>query len=134
MIRRKNQKMFLDVRKQSKKVKILSKLFFQLPIWRQKCRFDNKAANFPPQILRFLSQSRKLFHKVNLMFFSKWFSGHVKFIFDNFVEKFRQSWKNLCSNSILNWKKKLFEKKIHQKVLGRLEYNFDKFDETFFQN
>ena len=95
----------LSVRKKLEKVKILSKLFFQLPIWRQKSRFDIKAAKFPPQIRHFLAPSRKLLHKVHLMFLSKWFSGHVKFIFDNFVEKFRQSWKNLCSVSILNWKK-----------------------------
>ena len=29
----KSKKCFLDVRKKSEKVKILSKLFFQLPIW-----------------------------------------------------------------------------------------------------
>ena len=102
---KKPKKCFLDVRKKSEKVKILSKLFFQLPIWRQKSRFDIKAAKFPPQIRHFLAPSRKLFHKVNLMFLSKWFSGHVKFIFETFVEKFRQSWKTLYSNSILNWKK-----------------------------
>ena len=92
-------------KKKSEKVKFLSKLFFQMPIWRQKSRFDNKAATFPPQIRHFLAQSRKLFHKVNIMFLSKCFSGHVKFIFYNFVEKFRQSWKHLRSNTIVNWKR-----------------------------
>ena len=117
--------------KKSEKVKLLSKLFFQLPIWRQKSRFDNKAANFPPQIRHFLAQSRNLFHKVNLMFLSKCFSGHVNFVFDNFIEKFRKSRKNLRSNTILNWKK-TFWKKNHRKFLGRLECNFDKIDGTFF--
>ena len=125
-IQRKNQKMFPGRPKKIRKCKISFKTILLFAPLEPNCRFDNKAANFPPQIRHFLAQSRKLFHKVNLMFLSKWFSGHVKFIFDNSVEKFRQSWKNLCSNSILIWKKKVFEKIIPQKVLRRLECIFDK--------
>ena len=75
-------------KKNSEKAKFPSKLFFQLPIWRQNSSFINKAAKVPPQIRHFLAQSRKLFHKVNIMFWSKCLTGHMKFNFDNFVENF----------------------------------------------
>ena len=65
----KTKKCSLDVRKRSEKVKFPSKLFFQLPIWRPNSSFINNAAQFPPQIWYFLAQSRKLFHKVNILFF-----------------------------------------------------------------
>ena len=122
----------LDLQKKSEKVKILSQLFFQLPIWRQKRIIDNKAAIFPPQIRHFLAQSRKLFHKVNIMFWSKCLTGHMKFNFDNFVENFFDKGGKIFAQTRYQIEKKAFWKKIHQKVLGRLKCNFDKTDETFF--
>ena len=65
----KTKKCSLDVQKKSEKAKFPSKLFFQLTIWRPNSSFTNKGANFPPQIRHFLAQSRKLFHKVNILFF-----------------------------------------------------------------
>ena len=127
----KNQKGSLDVRKMSKKVKLPSKLFFQLPIWRQNSSFINKAANFLPQIRQFLAQSRKLFHKINIMFWSKCLTGHVKFNFDNFVDNFLTKLEKSSLKLDTKLKKKAFWKKIDQKFLGRLECKFDKTDETF---
>ena len=144
LIQRKNQKKFPGRPKKSQKVKILSKLFFQLPIRRQKCRLDNKAANFPPQIRHFLAQSRKLFHKVNLLFLSMCSSGLLKCLFDDSVEKFRQTSKSFGSKCILddcwnisagssinfawktklNWKTNTFWIKTPQKVLGTLKMQF----------
>ena len=135
-----------------RKIKILSKLFFQLPIRRQKCRFDNKAAKFPPQIRHFLAQSRKLFHKVNILFFWKCSSGHLKCLFDDSVEKFRQSSENFGSKCIfddcwnisagssinfawktkLTWKTNTFLIKTPQKVLGTLKMQFQKKWRNFF--
>ena len=142
----------LDVRKKSEKVKILSKLFLQLPIRRQKCRFYNKAANFPPQIRHFLAQSRKLFHKVNILFLSMCSAGHLKCLFDDSVEKFRQSSKSFGSKCIfddcwnisagssinfawktkLNWKTNTFLIKTPQKVLGTLKMQFQQKRRIFF--
>ena len=105
MIQRKNQTKFPGRPKKSEK-KILSKLFFQLPIRRQKCRFDNAATNFPPQIRHFLAQSRKLFHTVNILFLSTCSSGQLKCLLDDSVEKFRQSLKRFGSKCIFDdcWK------------------------------
>ena len=148
----KTKKCSLDVRKKSEKLKILSKLFFHLPIRRQKCRFDNKAANFPPKNPTFPCPSRKMFRKVNILFLSKWSSGHVKCLFDDSVENFRQSSKSFGSKCIfddcwnisagssinfawktkLNWKTNTFLIKTPQKVLGTLKMQSQQKGRNFF--
>ena len=112
----KTKKWSLDVRKMSKKVKLPSKLFFQLPIWRQNSSFINKAANFLPQIRQFLAQSRKLFHKINIMFWSKCLTGHVKLNFDNFVDNFLTKLEKSSLKLDTKLKKNSFLKKNWSKI------------------
>ena len=74
-------------------------LIKRLQIFRRKIRHffaENKS--------EFVSQSHHIV-------FVKVFLWTCKCLFDNFVEKFRQSWKKLCSNSILNWKKAFWKNK-----------------------
>ena len=124
MVQRKHQEIFPAPPEKIKKVKILSKLFFQLPIWRQKRILDNKAANFPPQIRHFLAQSRKLFHKVNIMFWSKCLTGHMKFNFDNFVENFLTKVEKSSLKLDTKLKKKSFLKKNSSKSFRTFRMQF----------
>ena len=125
----------LDLQKKSEKVKILSQLFFQLPIWRQKRIIDNKAAIFPPQIRHFLAQSRKLFHKVNIMFWSKCLTGHMKFNFDNFVENFFDKGGKIFAQTRYQIEKKAFWKKNSSKSSRTFKMQFwQNWRNFFFQN
>ena len=56
----------------------------------------------------------------------------MKFNFDNFTENCLTKVEKSSLKLDTKLKKKAFWKKIHQKVFGRLECNFDKTDETFF--
>ena len=56
----------------------------------------------------------------------------MKFNFDNFTENCLTKVEKSSLKLDTKLKKKAFWKKIHQKVLGRIECKFDKTDETFF--
>ena len=107
---------------------------------------------FSRKIRHFSAQSRKLFHKVIILFLSKCSSGHVKCLFDNSVETFRQSSKsfgskcifddcwNISAGSSINfaWKTKLnpktntFLTKTPQNFLGSLKMQFQQKRRNFF--
>ena len=107
---------------------------------------------FRRKIRHFRAQSRKLFHKVNILFLSKCSSGHLKCVFNDSVENFRQSSKSFGSKCIFDdcwnisagdsinfaWKTKLNRKtntfliKTPQKVLGTLKMQFQQKWRNFF--
>ena len=107
---------------------------------------------FRRKIRHFRAQSRKLFHKVNILFLSKCSSGHLKCLFNDSAENFRQSSKSFGSKCIFDdcwnisagnsinfaWKTKLNRKtntfliKTPQKVLGTLKMQFQQKWRNFF--
>ena len=68
VIQRKNQKMFPGHPKINQKKKISFKTILPFAALEPNCRFDNKAANFPPQIRNLFAQRRKLFQEANNVF------------------------------------------------------------------
>ena len=132
MIQRKNQKMFPGYPTKMRKVKFLSKIIFQLPIWRQIVQILVPCCKSSAAKRTFSRPKSIIVYKVNTMFLSTCSSGHVRCIFDDFVAKFWTKLEKFWLKYHTKLKKKVFEKIIPQKVLGHLECNFDKTDETFF--
>ena len=131
LIQLKNQKKLPGGPKKYKKSKIFCKNFLLIG------HLETNSAHMTTVLQLFRRKSENfslkggIYFKRPTMFSSKCSSGHVKCIFDDSVEKFRQSLKSFGWICKLTWKKIVFVKRISQNVLGGIECNFDKTDETF---
>ena len=110
----KTKKCSLDVRKKSEKLKILSKLFCHLPIRRQKCRFDNKAANFPAKNPTFPCPKWEIVSQSQHIVFVKVFLWTSKMPFWQFCwnvsPKFEKFWLKMHFWRLLKYFRREFNK------------------------
>ena len=143
--------MFPGRPKKIRKCKISFKTILLFAPLESNCRFDNKAANFPPRIRNLFAQRRKLFQEANNVFVKVFlwtrkmdfwrFCSKVSPKFEKFwlkmhfwrlLKKFRREFNQFAWKTKLNWKTNTFLMKTHQKVLGTLKMQLQQKWRNFF--